>query len=114
MSKIISIRAMLSLSLVLALTQMAANGGAGGGTDCDAATGADVIVGDLYDVTDYGSVGDRSAFAVGTYSCNIGTDDFGTDPEPDRPRWPISLLLAPVDPPDGEEGQGEPEGGDEV
>ena len=74
MSKIISIRAMLSLSLVLALTQMAANGGAGGGTDCDAATGADVIVGDLYDVTDYGSVGDRSAFAVGTYSCNIGTE----------------------------------------
>ena len=26
----------------------------------------------------------------------------------------LSLLLAPVDPPDGEEGQGEPEGGDEV
>ena len=26
----------------------------------------------------------------------------------------LSLLLAPVDPPYGEEGQGEPEGGDEV
>ena len=26
----------------------------------------------------------------------------------------LSLLLAPVDPTDGEEGQGEPEGGDEV
>ena len=26
----------------------------------------------------------------------------------------LGLLLTPVDPPDGEEGQGEPEGGDEV
>ena len=26
----------------------------------------------------------------------------------------LSLLLTPVDPPDGEEGQGEPEGGDKV
>ena len=26
----------------------------------------------------------------------------------------LSLLLAPVDPPDGEEGQREPEGGDQV
>ena len=26
----------------------------------------------------------------------------------------LSLLLAPVDPPDGEEGEGKPEGGDEV
>ncbi|MEE2681290.1 MAG: PQQ-dependent sugar dehydrogenase [Planctomycetota bacterium] len=51
-----------------------ASSGAGGGSDCTSSSGADVIVGDLYDVTDYGSVGEVAAFAVGTYSCNIGTE----------------------------------------
>ena len=41
-------------------------------TDCSTPTGPDVIVGDLYDVTDYGSVGGIAAFSVGTISCNIG------------------------------------------
>jgi cysteine-rich repeat protein len=45
-----------------------------GDTDCSSAIGPDVIVGDLYDVADYGSVGDIAAFAVGTYSCNIGDE----------------------------------------
>ncbi len=34
--------------------------------------GPDVIVGDLYQVSNYGSSGGISAFAVGTISCNIG------------------------------------------
>ena len=33
----------------------------------------DVIVGDLHEVSNHGSVGDISAFALGTISCNIGT-----------------------------------------
>jgi hypothetical protein len=33
----------------------------------------DVIVGDLYDIAYYGSVGGVHAFAVGTISCNVGT-----------------------------------------
>jgi hypothetical protein len=38
-------------------------------------TGPDVIVGDLIDLDSYGSVGGISAFAVGTESCNIGTQN---------------------------------------
>lgn len=34
--------------------------------------GPDIIVRDLYAVENYGSVGDISAFAIGTQSCNIG------------------------------------------
>jgi cysteine-rich repeat protein len=45
-----------------------------GDTDCSTPTGPDVIVGDLYDVNDYGSVGDIAAFSVGTISCNIGDE----------------------------------------
>jgi hypothetical protein len=33
----------------------------------------DIIVGDLPDVSSYGAVGNISAFAVGTTSCNVGT-----------------------------------------
>jgi thiosulfate dehydrogenase len=36
------------------------------------AIGPDVIVGDLYELANYGSLGGISAFAVGTVSCNIG------------------------------------------
>lgn len=36
-------------------------------------TGPDVIVGDLYDIAHYGSSGGIHAFAVGTISCNVGT-----------------------------------------
>ena len=73
MMQIINLRVFLCFLLSLACVQLATSSG-GGGTDCSSSTGADVIVGDLYDVTDYGSVGDVSAFAVGTYSCNIGTE----------------------------------------
>jgi hypothetical protein len=35
-------------------------------------SGPDVIVGSLYQVANYGSSNGISAFAVGTYSCNVG------------------------------------------
>jgi len=38
-----------------------------------AAVGPDVIVGDLHNVSNYGHTGGISAFAIGTYSCNVGT-----------------------------------------
>lgn len=37
------------------------------------AAGPDVIVGDLTDVANYGNVGGVNAYAIGTSSCNIGT-----------------------------------------
>lgn len=43
--------------------------------DLQAQTGPDVIVGDLPDVANYGSVGSIAAFSVGTTSCNVGTQD---------------------------------------
>ncbi|MED5507892.1 MAG: PQQ-dependent sugar dehydrogenase [Planctomycetota bacterium] len=66
------------VSGALVATALSVSGGSpglagGGGSDCSSSSGADVIVGDLYDVTSYGSVGDIAAFSVGTYSCNIGT-----------------------------------------
>jgi len=42
------------------------------GTACGGAEGADVIVGHLPQMSNYGSVGGVAAFAVGTTSCNIG------------------------------------------
>ena len=51
-----------------------ASSGGGDETDCNSSTGPDVIVGELYDVNDYNSVGDIAAFSVGTYSCNIGDE----------------------------------------
>ena len=57
-----------------------------GETDCDSGQGPDVIVGDLMDVNDYGSVGNIAAFSVGTYSCNIGDENLlwisGTNQHP--------------------------------
>lgn len=42
---------------------------------CDRLVGPDVIVGDLPNLTSYGSVGDIAAFAIGTTSCNVGDQD---------------------------------------
>jgi len=42
-------------------------------TQCDR-SGPDVIVGDLPNVTNYGSVGGISAYSVGTTSCNVGDE----------------------------------------
>ncbi|MEY3023006.1 MAG: hypothetical protein RIS86_2204 [Planctomycetota bacterium] len=51
-----------------------AGGGKGGGSDGGvAADGRDVIVGALQDITVYGTVNGIAAYAVGTTSCNIGT-----------------------------------------
>jgi cysteine-rich repeat protein len=48
--------------------------GGNGGTVCDG-PGTDVIVGDLIDVSNYSSLGGMEAFAVGTTSCNIGSEN---------------------------------------
>lgn len=49
------------------------------GTDCwnpgEPDIGPDVIVGDIMDVTNYSSLGGIEAFALGTYSCNIGSQN---------------------------------------
>lgn len=42
-----------------------------------AAIGADVAVGDLYEVNSYGSSGVISAFSVGTRACNVGDQPVG-------------------------------------
>lgn len=44
------------------------------GMSAMAQSNPDVIVGDLHDIAYYGSVGGVHAFAVGTISCNVGTD----------------------------------------
>ena len=44
-------------------------------TPCNRPVGPDVIVGDLPNVTSYGSVDNISAFAVGTTSCNVGNQN---------------------------------------
>ena len=53
--------------------------GGTGGTDCwnngELDIGPDVIVGDMMDVSNYPSSGGIEAFAFGTYSCNIGSQD---------------------------------------
>lgn len=41
---------------------------------CPTATGPDVVVGDLQDMASFGTTGGISAFAVGTTSCNVGTE----------------------------------------
>ncbi len=45
------------------------------GVSVGQSVGPDVIVGDLYDLDYYGSVGGVHAFAVGTISCNMGTQN---------------------------------------
>lgn len=45
------------------------------GVSMGQSTGPDVIVGDLYDIAYYGSAGGIHAFAVGTISCNVGTQN---------------------------------------
>jgi hypothetical protein len=44
-------------------------------TQCNRPVGPDVIVGDIQDLTSYGSVGNISGFAVGTTSCNVGNQN---------------------------------------
>jgi hypothetical protein len=62
-------------AVVLVLGWLAAPGArAGDPNACDEPGEApDVIVGDLYDTLRLGSVGGITAFAIGTYSCNVGT-----------------------------------------
>ena len=48
--------------------------GGNGGTVCGL-PGTDVIVGDLIDISNYSSLNGMEAFAVGTTSCNIGSEN---------------------------------------
>jgi len=65
MKHVTSIAATLTLCLCFAPEQAQAQ--------CTNPTqGPDVIVGDLIDIGEYGKVGNISAFAIGTTSCNIG------------------------------------------
>ncbi len=49
---------------------------AGGGGSCaNPASGADVIIGELIGVESYGGLGNQSSFAIGTTSCNVGSDE---------------------------------------
>lgn len=64
-----------AISLGLLDTSADADGKRGGGTDGGvAANGRDVIVGALQDITVYGTINGIAAYAVGTTSCNIGTE----------------------------------------
>jgi len=58
-------------ALVLVVTGSVAL--AGGQTCSDPEDSPDVIVGNLHQVNRYGPVGDVTAYAIGTVSCNIGT-----------------------------------------
>lgn len=72
---LIAIRNDLVIRVIAAIVVgMASAQPARGGTICGR-TGPDVIVGDLQGVTSYGAVGDISAFAIGTTSCNVGDTD---------------------------------------
>lgn len=53
----------------------AAEPAAAGGTACLRPGGADVIVGALADIRNYASSNGIEAYAVGTTSCNVGTED---------------------------------------
>ena len=64
-------------------TVTVASGGPMGGCP-NPATGADVIVGSLNGISDYGSVGGVAAYSIGTTSCNVGDQELlwianGTD-----------------------------------
>ena len=50
----------------------AAPAGGGNAGGCTPSTGPDVIVGDLFGIARYGTIGGISAYAFGTTSCNIG------------------------------------------
>ncbi|HKQ50547.1 MAG TPA: proprotein convertase P-domain-containing protein [Phycisphaerae bacterium] len=50
--------------------------------------GPDVIVGDLYSLTDYARLGDTAALAVGTVSCNAGDQELNWYQLPDN-RHPV-------------------------
>lgn len=69
-SKLIPSASTFALAAGLAFTGAAFAGGnpLGGGT------GPDVIVGDLPNTSNYGNIGGIRAYAVGTTSCNIGTE----------------------------------------
>jgi hypothetical protein len=68
---IAQIKAGAHVGTVPAVVPVAANAIAGG---CTPSTGADVIVGDLTSIQKFGTVGTITAYAIGTESCNIGSE----------------------------------------
>ncbi|MCP4246645.1 MAG: hypothetical protein GY778_06320 [bacterium] len=58
--------------------------GARSETPCGSPGGPDVIVGVLPNVSNWGSVGDISAFSIGTTSCNVGDADLLWQAETDQ------------------------------
>ncbi len=59
----------------------------GGPPGCSSSVGGDVILGEVYDIGNYGVTGALDAIAVGTDGCNIGTAPLG---------WSTSSLNHPV------------------
>jgi hypothetical protein len=65
-TKVLSLSTALAGAAMLSLDAQAQ-------TPCQGATGPDVIVGDIQDVANYASLNGVEALALGTYSCNQGT-----------------------------------------
>jgi len=65
-NKVLSLGAALAGAAILSVDAQAQ-------TACQGATGPDVIVGDIQDVANYASLNGVEALALGTYSCNMGT-----------------------------------------
>ena len=61
-----------SAAVALGLGALAGQASAQTCTPPATSNGADVIVGDIQGVANYTSAGGIEAFAIGTYSCNIG------------------------------------------
>lgn len=65
----------MDLVLFLSVCALPARHAPAGGIDCNR-PGTDIIVGNLQDVANWGSVGSIAAFSVGTTACNVGDEEF--------------------------------------
>ena len=78
--------AVATVFFVLVAEGVSQNRGGNDGTVCGVIDGPDVIVGDIRGVSNYSAVNGIEAYAVGTESCNIGTEELwwysGTSQKP--------------------------------
>ena len=67
----------LTAFIIMTSTAAVFSGDRGGneGTECGITSGPDVIVGDIRGISNYSAVNGVEAYAVGTESCNIGTEE---------------------------------------